>query len=71
MSAEKIWEQMCVKSPELRNPESRLEFTAANLKKLIEQVHSKGWKAGYKLSKDIGDIVRKPNPLSDIFGGGL
>lgn len=68
MTFSQLWEQLCTKRPELREPSARLEFTAANLELLLLQVYQQGQRA-----EPMPAPFKTPsrNPLDSIFGGGL
>jgi hypothetical protein len=48
MLFDEIWESLCKKKPELKDPNTKLEFTSENLKKLLLQVYEKGQKEPLK-----------------------
>ena len=37
-----IWDQLVIKDPKLMDPNHTVEFTSANLKKLLAQVYKQG-----------------------------
>lgn len=41
----KVWQQLVTKRPELEKPETKVEFTAGNLRRLLEQVYEQGQKS--------------------------
>lgn len=51
MTFKQIWEQLVRKRPELANDDTRTEFTAGNLKQLLEQVYDQAQKAEREANK--------------------
>ena len=43
MTFKEVWESLVKKDDRLNDPESRVEFKAGNLKKLLQQVYDKGF----------------------------
>lgn len=48
MTFDEIWGQLLRKDPKLNNEDYRVELTAPNLKRLLQQVHDQGVKEGNK-----------------------
>lgn len=46
MTFQSIWEQLTRKDPRLTDPETKVEFTAENLRRLLRQVYEQGEKQG-------------------------
>lgn len=85
MGFAELWESLCRKKPSLKDDTATVEFTVANLKKLLRQVHGQGESFGRDIGKaeGISEQRRKQenassgpsgsfiDPFSDLFRGGL
>lgn len=62
MTFDEVWESLCDKNVALRSGTTRVEFTATNLRKLLQQVYDKGRASGMDnnaFSKLFNAIVKK------------
>jgi hypothetical protein len=55
MTLSQIWEQLCKKDGRLHDEEAKVEFTSANLKKLLEQVYEQGRLTNGGSSRGVAD----------------
>jgi hypothetical protein len=53
MTFDQIWENLCCKSPKLREDGKTVEFESQNLKRLLKQVYDQG----YKQNTSVRDAV--------------
>jgi len=51
MMFKSLWEQLTKKDNRLANPETKIEITADNLKRLVKQFYDKGYDNGRDASK--------------------
>lgn len=55
---ENLWESLCKKCNDLRDPAAKVEFRSDNLKKLLEQMYDQGAKHSKEQKDLFGNLFR-------------
>lgn len=63
MTFDQLWKQLVAKRSALAKDETKVEFTAGHLRKLLRQVYEQGQKA----QRDTSDFLSKLG-VGDLFG---
>ena len=73
MTFDELWQALITKSAKLENPDTKVEFTSANLKKLLQQVWDQSEKHQKKLTAHLEELRKMAglntpkNPLGGMF----